>query len=189
MFITKSVNLFGAKLKHLHEQFGSVFFIISNTKMKWIPHVFCIYLLSSQIFYIFLWKPVIFNFNLVFWVIHEEFIYFFINWILWWNFCHSVHNWIHESISWMFCRKLFMNVTNISNMKLVKNHKIKLILKQILKFTKVTNIYIDIKVGHLLSEFVIEFVSELRCRILLSKVATKVSELSCRMWIESRFRQ
>ena len=25
MFITKSVNLFGAKLKHLHEQFGSVF--------------------------------------------------------------------------------------------------------------------------------------------------------------------
>ena len=37
-----------------------------------------------------------------------------------------------------------MNVTKISNMKLVKNHLIKLILKQILKFTKVTNIYIDI---------------------------------------------
>ena len=108
MFITKSVNLFGAKLKHLHEQFGSVFFIISNTKMKWIPHVFCIYLLSSQIFYIFLWKPVIFNFNLVFWVIHEEFVYVFINWILWWNFCHSVHNSIHESISWTFCKSNFI---------------------------------------------------------------------------------
>ena len=26
MFITKSVNLFGAKLKNLHEQFGSVFY-------------------------------------------------------------------------------------------------------------------------------------------------------------------
>ena len=108
MFITKSVNLFGAKLKHLHEQFGSVFFIISNTKMKWIPHVFCIYLLSSQIFYIFLWKPVIFNFNLVFWVIYEEFVYVFINWILWWNFCHSVHNSIHESISWTFCKSNFI---------------------------------------------------------------------------------
>ena len=47
----------------------------------------------------------------------------------------------------------------------------------------------NIKVGHLLSEFVIEFVSELWCRILLSKVTTKVSELRCRMWIESGFRQ
>ena len=47
----------------------------------------------------------------------------------------------------------------------------------------------DIRVGHLLSEFLIEFVSELWCRILLSKVTTKVSELRCRMWIESGFRQ
>ena len=46
-----------------------------------------------------------------------------------------------------------------------------------------------IKAGHLLSEFAIEFVSELWCPILLSKVTNKVSESRCRMWIESGFRQ
>ena len=114
MFITKSVNLFGAKLKHLHEQFGSVFFIISNTKMKWIPHVFCIYLLSSQIFYIFLWKPVIFNFNLVFWVIHEEFVYVSTNWMLWWNFCNSHHN----EFKVFFMKNLYMHFQIASSSKI-----------------------------------------------------------------------
>ena len=36
-----------------------------------------------------------------------------------------------------------------------------------------------IKLGHLLSEFAIEFASELCCRILLSKVTNKVSESRC----------
>jgi len=57
------------------------------------------------------------------------------------------------------------------------------------RYSTLLNVFKYIKVGHLLSEFVIEFVSELWCRILLSKVTTKVSELRCRMWIESRFRQ
>ena len=35
------------------------------------------------------------------------------------------------------------------------------------------------KVGHLLSEFAIEFASELWCRILLSKDTNKLSESWC----------
>ena len=42
----------------------------------------------------------------------------------------------------------------------------------------------NIKVGHLLSEFAIEFTSELWCRILLSKVTNKLSESWCRMHVE-----
>ena len=47
----------------------------------------------------------------------------------------------------------------------------------------------NIKVGHLLSEFAIEFALELWCRMLLSKVTNKLSELWGRMWIESKFRK
>ena len=51
------------------------------------------------------------------------------------------------------------------------------------------SIFFWIKVGHLLSEFAIEFTSELCCRILLSKVTNKLSKSWCRMWIKSEFRQ
>ena len=47
----------------------------------------------------------------------------------------------------------------------------------------------NIKVGHLLSEFAIEFALELWCRMLLSKVTNKLSELWGRMQIESKFRK
>ena len=54
MFITKSVNLFGAKLKHLQEQFGSVFY---NFKYKNEVNTTCVlYLLiiMSNFLYIFM---------------------------------------------------------------------------------------------------------------------------------------
>ena len=44
-------------------------------------------------------------------------------------------------------------------------------------------------VGHLLLNLHRNCGAEFACRILLSKVISKVLELWCRMWIESKFRQ
>ena len=43
---------------------------------------------------------------------------------------------------------------------------------------------LDNKVGHLLSEFLIEFALELWCQILLSKVTNKLSESWRRMHVQ-----
>ena len=141
ILVSQNSHFIWGKSKCLHEQFGSVFLNFKSLNKEKTTYI--LYIVSSYSLYIFC-------------VIHEEFAYVFTNWILWWNFCHSVHNLIHESISWTFCRKLFMNVTKISNMKLVKNHLIKLILKQILtKYSQRSQIFTLILANNLRKHIII----------------------------------